>query len=364
MRPPRVLYVPNEVDPGGQRGMRRAARLLTEHGLIDSRVYSVLAEVRRGGGESARRRLLEICAEFRPDVLVMQHIHGAGLTEDHLRAIRRGADPRIVYHEGDVYSRWRHPLPSESVIAARHADVVLTVGSGAAADNFRRLGVSDVRWVPSTYDPGTFGRLPLHAAPGPTGAVALIGNRSAARVPWRVLPGSRDRERLVRTLERRFGTGFIVFGRGWTGPRAAGPIPFRGQEQALRDFWVSANWDHYPGEPAFFSNRLPICLASGSIHVTSRHDGYDTALPGSGPFLCLARTVEECAALCREIIQDVPESERLALREQARAYASRHLRQDVQFAGFIEAAGFPLERTAVLAALDSDLHMDDLSVDA
>jgi rhamnose utilization protein RhaD (predicted bifunctional aldolase and dehydrogenase) len=43
--------------------------------------------------------------------------------------------------------------------------------------------------------------------------------------------------------------------------------------------WVTVGWDHFIPTPYYFSDRLPIALASGVAHVTSFQPGYEAMFP-------------------------------------------------------------------------------------
>lgn len=91
------------------------------------------------------------------------------------------------------------------------------------------------------------------------------------------MPGSYDREQLVRTLGAVFGPRFAVYGHGWDGFAGnRGPIAFDRQHEILQRCWVSVGYDHYPGTPFYFSDRLPIALMSGVAHIVHYHPGYET----------------------------------------------------------------------------------------
>jgi hypothetical protein len=81
-------------------------------------------------------------------------------------------------------------------------------------------------------------------------------------------------------LHERFGGRFACFGAGWEGfPFAREPVPYHQQGEANRRAWVTVGWDHFTPTPFYSSDRLPIALASGVVHVTSYQPGYDVMFP-------------------------------------------------------------------------------------
>lgn len=337
----RILYVPNERGAGLQYDLRRAFNNLQEANLIEDHViFSLLAKViaspTRGVQESHRQQLIDLVRNFRPDLVLMQHLGGTGLRRSHFSVMRSAASFHLVYHEADPYSRWKHPLPREARMAARAADVVYTVGNGAFRANFVRAGAREVRWVPSIYSPGLFGTGPI-----PTGRrpydVVMIANKNTPR--FRGLPNWRERIKFVEYLENRFGPRFAIYGRGWSGPSAAGPIAYRKQAEAIQSGWISANWDHFRREPWYFSDRLPISLAAGSIHVTSDHPGYSDFFVGASRFLLRSETFAGAGDAIERVLESTVAQDRLELAHLSRRYAAEHLRQDDQLVAMLNSFG-------------------------
>lgn len=348
----RVLYLPNERGDFRQLGMRRALAKLVEEGVIgDARIFSLLWRVREREGSAARDALHRLVETFRPDVILFQHIAGAGLVQDDYDRIRQSSGATLVYHEADPYGRFMHRLPLETRVAGSNADVVFTVGEGVFSENFRRLGASDVRWAPHTYDWETFDVLPEQVVAEKSHDVVMIANRNTPRLWFRALPDARARRDLVALLSRRLGSRFAVYGRGWEGESAKGPLPFWRQGEAIRSAWVSANWDHYADEPLYFSDRLPISLASGTIHATSSHPGYEE-LFGELPFLIYESSVRDLVERIETRIRDSTPEDRLESARAGLEWAHVNLRQDQQFVGFLAAAQLHFDDAAVSRALD------------
>lgn len=348
----RVFYVPNEAGKGRQFGVRRALSDLQRAGLISEvEVLSLLWRIRNGGDpEEHRQSLIRKVWDFRPDIVLMQHLGGTGLSNRHFDAIRATGDFRLIYHEGDPYTRLLHPLPREARLAGRRADVVYTVGTGVFARNFVSSGARDVRWESHVYDPGRFGltEVPTNERPFD---VVMIANRNIPRL--RGLPDWRDRIRFVERLQERFGDRFAIFGRGWTGPSAQGPIPYSEQDRAIHSAWVSANWDHFASEPDYFSDRLPTSLATGTIHATTWHPGFDRLFGDETcGFLLTDRSFDGLVDRIEHYLRTSSSAERIASSEQSRTYAARHFRQDDQLVRMLNAGGADIAPEAANAAWD------------
>lgn len=354
----KILYVPNEWGDGRQAGMRRALATLVDTGLVEEvKVYSLLWRLRRGGGRAACTGLLELVNQFAPDLILMQHLGSTGLDAEYFARLRTLGSFSLVYHEADPYSRWKHPLPSEAKAAGAFADVVFTVGKGVFRSNFIRAGSRDVRWCPSVFDPGRFGRSSVPETSERPYDVVMIANRSQARTPFTGHPNSRQREELVRLLERKFGARFAIFGKGWTNGSARGPIAYDQQNDAIYSGWVSANWDHYAREDAYFSDRLPTTLATGSIHVTTWHPGFDQIFSGSERFLRFGQTPKSIVTAVEEVLHSRRPPQMIQDAVDGRDFAQRNFRQDDQLITMLNFDREVIDPAKASASWDEDSRM-------
>ncbi|MFD7443122.1 hypothetical protein [Streptomyces sp. NPDC059909] len=256
----------------------------------------------RGGREAALATLERTVVESRPDVVFVQSPHGFPFSyEDVVRVLRTAGSPVVVYQEGDAWGGNKR-LPPSSHSWLRAADVVFSVAGGAQLIMLQAIARVPVRYVPHTLPLDCFPEQDRPAPPGDHAAfdVVTIGNSvTRARVVPR-LPGAWERVRVVRGL-RRLGCRFGVFGAGWHGPHALGPIPFEQQIAVLHTARISVGWDHYGHYPGYFSDRLPICGAAGRVHVGQARPGMGW-LPGPRDGLHLVRTPREVKVRVRELL--------------------------------------------------------------
>ena len=339
----RILYVPNEHGSARQSGIRTTlARLRSESFISDVRIFSLLWRIREGmDGASQRRELVELAADYRPDIILMQHLGGTDITRAELKELKESC-ASLIYHEADPYSRFMHPLPREAREAGRIADVVFTVGTGTFARNFERAGASDVQWEPSIFDADRFGRERPRSNRQRDFDIVMVANRNRPRL--RGLPNWRDRIRFVNYMEKRFGSRFAIFGRGWTGPSAQGAVAYSDQSSAIRSGWVSANWDHFAREPKYFSDRLPTSLATGSVHATTAHPGFDGIFPGGESFLLMSESMVELGDRIEQYLTNVDDDEKIELEAAAWEFAHRHFRQDDQLVRMLNYGGAGIDQ--------------------
>ncbi|MBP1135093.1 hypothetical protein JOE31_001325 [Arthrobacter sp. PvP023] len=354
----KILYVPNEWGTARQSGMRRAFATLVDRGLIeDVKIYSLLWRIRQGEGVGAARGLLEAAKAFAPDLILMQHLGGTGLNDDFFSELRAVGKHRMIYHEGDPYSRWKHRLPSEAKSAGRHSDVVFTVGKDVFRSNFLRAGSRDVRWCSSVFDPGRFGKANALTTSHRDFDVVMIANKSQARTPFTGHPNSRQREELVRRLAHAFGPKFAIYGNGWTGPSAQGPVDYSKQDVAIHSGWISTNWDHYAGEASYFSDRLPTTLATGSVHVTTLHPGFDAIFQNSEPFIQFGRSPKDVVRCVENLLSTRTTEDFIRGAIEGRKFADRHFRQDDQLVTMLNFDQILIDPTQASAAWDTNSRL-------
>jgi hypothetical protein len=332
----RLLYVPNEENDFRQVGFRRPLSNLSTSGLIgEVSVFSLQLRIRQGGNaEQHRQDLVQRVADFQPNLILMQHLGATGLRDRHFEAMQRQGKFKLIYHEADPYSRFLHPLPFAARAAGRHADVVFTVGNGWFANNFVRTGATDVRWAASAFEPDRYLFKTVDDMPVRDHDIVMIANRNKPRM--RGLPNWKDRIRYVDYMENRFHDRFAIYGHGWSGPSARGPVDFSRQDEAIRSGWVSANWDHFASEPSYFSNRLPVSLSAGSIHATGMHPGYLNIFgEETREFLLLGDSHEALGDRIEGFLGETSVEDRLRIAAKAQAFAYRNYRQDNQLVQFL-----------------------------
>jgi hypothetical protein len=351
----RILYVPNEDNNFRQVGFRRPLSNLHTSGLVgEVSVFSLQWRIRQGGNaEQHRQELIRRVSDFQPHVILMQHLGATGLRDSHFAAMQRRAKFKLIYHEADPYSRFLHPLPSAARAAGRHADVVFTVGTGDFSSNFVRTGSKDVRWSPHVFEPDRFLFKVVDDIPLRDHDIVMIANKNVPRL--RGLPNWQDRIRFVEYMEDRFRDRFAIFGHGWSGPSAKGPVDFSLQDRAIRSGWVSANWDHFANEPSYFSNRLPVSLSVGSIHASGLHPGYlDIFGEETREFLLLGHSHEALGDRIEGFLEETSFEDRLRIAAKAQVFAYGNYRQDNQLVNFLNFSG-------EVVRLESAMDVWDLS---
>jgi hypothetical protein len=301
--PFKLLYLPNEVTVGDQVGPRLAfQKMLAQGELAAYESLSFLVTAKESGTAASLAEIVAKVQSMQPDLLLWQHIGVFPITDAFMRRLRAACPGmKILYHEGDMFGGWAKPLPRQTAIAMRSADVVSLVGTGEFAQQVRKLGAKRVIYSPHSADTHRFGT-PWTPTAMRDFDVVMIGNRVCSRLPWKRIPGAQQRSDLVAAMTEAFGDRFAVFGHGWQGCLSNhGPLPFDKQEAAVRRAWVSISWDHFDQEASYFSDRVPISLLSGVPHVTNYQPGYE-AVFGPAPPLYWAESVPAMLAKVDELL--------------------------------------------------------------
>lgn len=338
----KLLYLPNESnenDPAQlQIGPRKAfERLAHEGDISELRCFSFLSKYRAdGNAEKTRVELLAVAESFQPDVIFWQHISEFPVDRDFIREIKNRSNCKLlVYQDGDIYDQRvkRMSKSMQSILSC--CDLALLVGLGSMSDLAYRAGAKQVRYLPNSYDNIRFGNPWTTPADRPY-LVSMIANNTIRRIPGWQMPGTNSRAKLANALAAKYGPQFALYGNGWNiaGEAARGPVAFNGQEEVSRNGWITVNWSHYPDVPYYFSNRLPISLAAGVVHVTTHHPGYDH-LFADCPGLYTCKSVAE-AESCIEWLLSRPRTELVNEGFGAMNWVKSNLEADIVYRRAIE----------------------------
>jgi hypothetical protein len=293
----RLLMLTNEAVEGTEYGFRDEFERLHREG--DVAAYRAIAP-RSLAGSSDRwvASARDAVAEIRPNVLLVLSPGSVDYEPAAVGALVRATGALVLYWEGDAWGRGKPMTPSMRTWA-RHADAVFSVAGSPQTEAFIRLGARNVQVIAQTYCHVQFAT-EEETAPSsaePLTDVAMIGSRVRTLGMLSRMEGAADRARLARRL-RASGLEVALYGRGWTGPAARGAIPYPAQIDSARQARLTANWDHFQGHAGFASDRLPISLLAGRVHLTSRHPGPSLY---ANDALVEVGTVDEAMAAVREL---------------------------------------------------------------
>ncbi len=338
----RLFHLPNELNAADPRirqiGCRRVFAGLHEQGIVSAlETFSFLHEAAASGEEAALQDILQRVSAFQPDLVFWQHVGTFRVTQSYFSELRRRApNACLAYHDEDPYARLVKRITPAMDAMIRASDIVLISGLGRLASLYRAHGAQRVGYLPHYYDVERTSPEPPDDHRRDHQAVMIANSGRRRRLPMLYVPGGRRRAALASRLSSSLGQGFALYGRGWDGLKAArGPLPFDRQAATISSAWLSVNWDHYDDIPFYSSDRLPISLAAGVVHVTSHHVGYEQAL-GSCPGLYWARDVKEAVAMVEWLLSR-PRRDLAEEGASAKVWAAANLEADVIF---VRAIGF------------------------
>jgi len=302
--PGRMLVVLHEETTGSHADSRRAlAGLKSDGALEDYVVYPFLARLAEGAAaRHVHDEIVTAAADLRATCVLWCHT-GRFVVPERVFLSLRGLPHRPVqgYWEGDMYESPFKPFPHPARVVARSCDVVFVPGASSFSRSLGRWGCADVRYAPSPTDPGKFG----HAFELRRGTydhdVVLIGNRVWSRVPFKTMPGARRRARLVRLLERKLGRRFAVYGAGWRGPSAQGPVRHDEQGVVYARSRMSVGVNNLAAAYCF-SSRLPISLTCGVTTIHNWERGLDVIFGRDAPIRYF-RSAREAWNVVRRLLE-------------------------------------------------------------
>ena len=135
IKPPRLLYLPNEPVLGWQTGPRRYFDEAAARGQLGGyeTVSFEFEAARIRDDEAVCRQIYQTAETFQPDILLWQHIANFRISREFLRRLKNlPSRPTLVYHEADMYGSLREiKTPSKSMkLLAAEADLTFVVGLG------------------------------------------------------------------------------------------------------------------------------------------------------------------------------------------------------------------------------------------
>ena len=268
----RLLMLTNELVEGSEYGFRDEFERLLRTGDIDE-YRAVAPRALAAAGGDWLSVACEAAAETRANVLLVLSPGGLPITPEQIGRLTRATSPIVLYWEGDPWGR-RKPITEPMRHWAAASDVVFSVAGEPQLSAFHRAGASSTRLVLHTYCHVQFEdaeRQPP-VSNRPETDLVMVGSSVVRFGRLGLTPGAPSRAALVRRLQR-LDRSLAVYGSGWRGRGARGKVAYRDQIDRIREARVSINWDHFPDHACYASDRLPISLLAGRVHVTTRHPG-------------------------------------------------------------------------------------------
>lgn len=272
----RLLLILNENPGGSHDDVHRAIELLKENGILENYlIYPFLAKLADGlSKKEVVKDIINTAKEFTPTTILWSHTGDLRLREEDILTLRAlPSMPSMGYWDGDVYQSPYKPLPREITFLASTCDVAFFPGYGEMIHLLKKNGVKDIRYVPLCTDEKRFGSLRKDDHPI-IFDVVMIGNLITSKIPWRKWPGAKGRKELADFFYKKLGKRFAVFGSGWSGPYAMGPIAYKDQNRVNHSSRLALGVNNLHAR-YFFSDRLPIAMSSGIPLIHNYEYGFE-----------------------------------------------------------------------------------------
>ena len=278
MAKPRILLITNEAKFGDASGQINGYEILVN----SEELGACIVESHKEGFDerSAFERVLQ--AVGRPDydcvIIWTPGLFPTTITQFE-RILGKINGRPILYWEGDP---WGLQFEKKAYTAqmgwwAANSEIVFSTASQPHVALFKSLGAKKVFFCPNTYCHLKFSHAESNPPPkfdsGNGTDFTLIASNTA-RIPGvSGLPGAFRRWELVSKLKFNSRYSTALYGSNWPKGWSDGLLQYDRQAQMIRNSKMSLNWDHFPKYHDYSSDRLPISLLAGRVHITTKHNG-------------------------------------------------------------------------------------------
>jgi hypothetical protein len=271
----RVMVITNENFIDSAPGQKDAIRVLSHQDFIDS--VEFVSHSHYGNQEQDFVQVLSALLSVKYDVVMIWSPKCFPETADKFDQLISAIGGRPIYYwEGDPWTKtgvkkWTNSMKWW----ASKSEIIFSVAMEPHKTMFQSVSSAKFIFIPQTYCHIQFSNEEQVKPPEimNSTSVVMIGNQSA-KVPFLYgTPGSGVRFLAATSLKFRLGEDFYLYGRRWPRNMATGMVKYSEQSKLIRNFSMSANWDNFPHHESYASDRLPISLLAGRVHVTSSHPG-------------------------------------------------------------------------------------------
>ena len=269
----KLLLILNENPPGAHDDVHHSLKVLKADGILQSYyVYPFLARMADGlSNTEVVKEIIGIAKDFRPTGILWSHTGNLFVSEKEILILKNlSSYPSMGYRDGDVYHKFYKPLPKQVITLAKMCDVSFWPGYCGMIEGLKKKGCRDIRYVPLSTDEKRFSKLRETKI---IFDVVMVGNNITSIIPLKSFPGSRERKKIADHFYKKLGPRFAVFGKGWNGQYAKGPVLFNKQGEIYHSSRISLGLNNLHAK-YYFSNRLPISMSSGVVMLHNYENGF------------------------------------------------------------------------------------------
>ena len=280
MRKPRLLLLTNEAIPGRAAGQINGYEILVQSDEIESCIAISLKE----GFDrvSAFERVLNATSRKDYDVVVIWTPGFFPASEVQFFKILQAINGRpVMYWEGDPWGPVgrKKPVTKQMSWWMAASEIVFSVATNPHFKIYSEMGAKVICHIPHTYCHLFFKSEESHPpiSTETSSDLVMIGSNTA-RIPGVTgSPGSLRRWELATRIHSSKVATTNIYGKGWPKGWSKGFLPYNEQARQIRKHKLSVNWDCFDEYDDYASDRLPISLLAGRVHVTTRHPGMNWA---------------------------------------------------------------------------------------
>jgi len=264
---------------GSQMGIEDGFEYLRTNGQISELKWFYFEDyAKKNTYNSSLTKISEISLLFKPNLIIFFHIGYLPVDKRFIYELKSiPSNPIIVYDEGDMYGGWSKPININMKNLFKYSDYISIRGLGKWYKMVKKYN-SNIIFTPHSNSLYRFTKeIVIDININKKNDLIFIGNRVNSKLGRiRRLSGAYEREKFVNNISKTFNNNFKLFGNGWSKNISNnGILDFYKQTDICKEALIQVSYEHYPHIPYYFSDRLPIALASGQIYVCHYHLGYE-----------------------------------------------------------------------------------------
>lgn len=269
----KVLFLSQGKQISDHPGWNNALEKLKEEGSISEFLnIPYLGFAEEFGWDVFYNKVVALCKKGEYDIVYFHHFHRNDKPSPRkcIESLQRlEARPVVIVSCGDGFSdNWMRPdYPQDFKEASRLADITFSTQMGKAADKMIRWGARNVVYVPNSMCQVRFHanevKIETHKFDYD---VVFVGSNNGGRFFNPISQhwfGARTRKRLVKSLYKKFGSRFALYGNGWDLPCSQGPVPFNQQQDVFAKGRLLVGGNPYSLSDYYSSNRIFFEISSG-----------------------------------------------------------------------------------------------------
>jgi hypothetical protein len=225
------------------------------------------------GWDGLYHEIVKLCKEAFIDVVYFHYFHMNNDVPSPINCVSelRKINPSLVVitscGDGFSYDWMRPDYPKRFKDISKIADITFSTQMGKAADKMIKWGANNIVFVPNSMCQVRFHANEVEVENHKFDYdIVFVGSNNNKRIFNPVSKywfGSRTRNKLLRSLYKKFGNRMALYGNGWNLPCSKGPVAFNQQQEVFKKGRVLVGGNPYSFADYYSSNRLFFEVSSG-----------------------------------------------------------------------------------------------------